>query len=454
MRTKDMTTGKPARMILAFALPMMAGNICQQLYTLVDTAFVGRFAGIQALAAVGASDWFNWLVVGAILGFTQGFSILISQLFGAGETEKLRRAVGNSVTLTVIISLFLLLLSQILVLPVLHLLDVPPDIRPQAEIYLRILFTGLPIVGAYNVQAGILRAVGDAKTPLIAMVVAATTNIALDALFVIVFRWGVAGASAATVIAQGISAVFCLRVILKIPMIRFHVSDLRPDREIARQLIVLGTPTALQNSIIGVGGMVLSRVVNGFGAIFIAGYTASNKLYGILEMAAISYGAAIAAYVGQNYGAQKMDRIRQGIRESVGLFVATALVIAVVLFLSGRNVLSLFVDAGEAQVQQVLDVAQNYLNVMLASLVILYLLHLYRSALQGMGDTVTPMISGIVELIMRVGCALTLPALIGQWGIYLAETTAWLGAALLLIMTYYRKIRQIMGRRYNEHGFY
>lgn len=440
MRTKDMTVGSSLRLILGFALPMMAGNVCQQLYTIVDAAFVGQFAGIQALAAVGTADWFNWLVLGVVMGYTQGFSVLISQRFGAGKEEELRRAVGLTVSLTGLIALLLLVLSQLLVSPVLRLLRSPADIVPQAEVYLRILFAALPILGMYNVQAAILRAVGDARTPLIAMLLASGINIALDALFVIAFRWGVAGAAAATVLAQGMSAVFCLRAILRTPAIRFGWQHLKPEKDTMRRLIALGTPLALQNTIIGVGGMAVQRVVNGFGEIFIAGLTATNKLYGLMEMAAISYGGAIATYTGQNYGAGKLGRIRSGVRSGTLLSVATALVIAALLFVTGRSVLSLFVNAGEAQVEQVLDVAQRYLRVMLCALPALYLLYVYRSALQGMGDTLTPMLSGIAELAMRVGAAMILPKFMGQDGIYLAESAAWVGAAVLLIVVYFQSV--------------
>lgn len=203
MRTQDMTAGKPLQVIIRFALPMMAGNLCQQLYTLVDAFFVGRFAGFKALAAVGAADWLSWLVFGIAWGYTQGFSILISQRFGAGEFKGVKMAVGNSLLLTAIICVFISAASILLTEPVLHLLNTPDDVFGDAAVYLYILFGALPVLGAYNVQAGILRAVGDAKTPLYAMLLASCVNIGLDALFVIAFHWGVAGAAVATVIAQG-----------------------------------------------------------------------------------------------------------------------------------------------------------------------------------------------------------------------------------------------------------
>lgn len=438
-----MTAGKPGRLLLAFALPMMLGNVCQQLYTIVDGAFVGRFAGIDALAAVGAADWLIWIYMGVIMGYTQGFSIHISQRFGAHDWPGLRRAVAQSALLTGLLAAVMVLVSQVLTAPILLLLHTPEDIFPQAVLYLRILMFGLPIYSAYNVQAAMLRAVGDSKTPLVAMLIASLTNIALDGLFVILFRWGVAGAAAATLIAQGASALYCLTVIRKLPMLRFEKSDLRWEGKTARRLLSLGTPTAAQNVIIGLGGLVVQRVINGYGSVFIAGFTATNKLYGLMEMAAISYGAAIAAYAGQNYGARNKPRIREGVRTGVLLSIVTAGVIAIAMFLSGRAVLSIFVDPDAAAREQVLDVAQRYLNFMLAALIVLYLLYVYRSALQGMGNTFIPMLSGFAELVMRVTIALLLPLALGQDGIYFVEPGAWLGAELLLMFTYYHTIRHL-----------
>ena len=207
--------------------------------------------------------------------------------------------------------------------------------------------------------------------------------------------------------------------------------------------MALGTPTAAQNVIIGLGGLVVQRVINGYGSVFIAGFTATNKLYGLMEMAAISYGAAIAAYAGQNYGARDAQRIKTGVRTGVILSLITSAAIAAAMFFGGRSVLSLFVDPAAEARTQVLDVAEIYLRYMLAALFILYLLYVYRSALQGMGDTLTPMLSGAAELGMRVATALILPALMGQDGIYFVEPAAWLGAEVLLMITYYRKAARL-----------
>ena len=449
MRATDMTVGKPGRLILSFALPTMAGNVCQQLYTIVDGAFVGRFAGINALAALGAADWLSWMLLGVIVGYTQGFSILISQRFGAHNPLALRKAVGQSIFLTALITLGLMAGSQLLIGPFLRVLNTPEEIFPQAALYLRILMAALPIFSAYNMQAGILRALGDSRTPLMAVLIASLSNIALDALFVIYFRWGVAGAAAATVIAQVCSALICFRALVHLPMVHPGKRDFSWDRGEVRRLMSLGTPTAAQNVVIGLGGLAVQRVVNGYGSAVLAGFTATNKLYGLMEMAGISYGSALAAYTGQNYGAGSRQRIRSGVRFGAVMGVATSLFIAVLLFLFGRSVLSVFVDPLAPLKEQVLDVGVRYLNIMLAGLFILYLLYVYRSALQGMGDTVTPMLSGLVELVIRVSVAMLLPAVLGQDGIYLAEPAAWLGAEVLLMAKCYITMSKL---RFEEEG--
>ena len=443
MRATDMTRGSPARLIMAFALPMMAGNVCQQLYTIVDGAFVGRFAGIDALAAVGAADWLCWLFLASIMGCTQGFSVLISQRFGAGDERGVRRAAAMSVVLTGLISAAVIVLSQSLTVPMLRVLHTPEDIFPQAALYLRIIMCGVPIYAVYNVQAAMLRAVGDSKTPLIAMLIASGVNVALDGLFVIAFHWGVAGAASATLIAQGSAALYCFSLVRRMPALRFERGDLKWDGTLARRLIYLGSPTAAQNVIIGLGSMVVRRAINGCGSIFIAGFTATNKLYGMMEMAAVSYGGAMAAYTGQNYGAGQKERLKNGVRSGVLMALVTSFAIAAALFLSGRAVLSLFVDPEAAQKEEVLRVALRYLHIMLGGLFTLYLLYVYRSALQGMGDTVTPMLSGGAEMVMRIGAALLLPLWLGQDGIFFAEPAAWLGAEVLLMVTYYHTIKKL-----------
>lgn len=441
--TQIMTEGKPWKLILGLALPLMFGNIFQQLYTVMDTLIVGRVLRVHALAALGASDWLNWMILGLVTGITQGFCILAAQKFGAGKTEELKETVGASITLSAVSAIVIEILSQMLVLPLLKLLDTPSDILPMALLYLRILFAGIPIVMAYNLLASLLRALGDGRTPLYAMVVASVLNILLDILFVAGLRTGVGGAAIATLIAQAVAALYCLRVILRMEILRIRPVHLRPERRLAWQLFSLGTPMAAQNTIIAIGGLVIQSIVNGFGVIFIAGYTASNKLYGILEIAATSYGYAMVTYVGQNLGAGLWQRIRQGVRHALGIALATSVVIAIAMLLTGRMLVGSFIIGSPQEVLEATEIAYYYLAIMSIFLPILYLLHLYRSSLQGMGDTVLPMASGIAEFVMRTGAALTLPHILGQEGIFYAEVLAWVGADLILITAYYVRIHKL-----------
>ena len=406
---KDMTQGRPARLIFAFALPLMVGNVFQQLYIVVDTAVVGRFVGVEALASVGAADWPNWMVLGMVTGFAQGFCILISQRFGAGDMAGMRRNVSHTYALGLALAAVLTLAAHLAARPILTLLGTPDNVMGGAMTYLRISYSGIFVIMAYNVFSSVLRALGDSKSPLYAMIIAAAINVVLDLLFVAVFHWGIAGAAAATLIAQCFSALYCLLVIRRIELLRLSREDFAPDFAIARRLLTLGAPMALQNGIIAVGGLVVQYVINGFGFIVIAGLTATNKIFGLLELAAISYGFSMSTYAGQNLGAGKVDRIRRGMRAALLMAVATSAVISILMLVFGRSILSLFVSGEPDVVQQVLDVAYAYLSVLAYMLCILYFLHIYRSALQGMGDTVRPMISGVMELAMRILVVMTLP---------------------------------------------
>lgn len=439
---KKMTEGRPTVLILSFALSLMAGNIFQQLYTVVDTMVVGKGLGVQALAALGSADWMNWMVLGIIQGLTQGFGILMAQEFGAKHEDMLRKVIGNSVCLSVIFMVVLTAAGEAMVSPVLRLLQTPEDIIGNASLYLRIMFAGIPVVMLYNLLACILRALGDGRTPLNAMVVASFTNIGLDILFVLVFHLGIAGAAAATLIAQLVSAFFCIYHIRKIEILSFQKSDFRLHQGMTRKLLFLGSPMAFQNAIIAMGGMIVQFVVNGFGVIFIAGFTATNKLYGLLEIAATSYGYAMVTYVGQNLGAGKIRRIKQGVRSAVIIGTITAVIIAVIMLLGGKYILGLFISGTPEEYEMTMGIAYYYLAIMSICLPILYLLHVLRSAIQGMGNTVLPMLSGIAEFIMRTLSALLLPALAGQNGIFFAEILAWAGADVILVTSYFVKIRE------------
>lgn len=447
---KNMTEGKPAKLLLTFSLSLVAGNVFQQLYTVVDTMVVGKYLGVNALAAIGASDWLNWMMLGVIQGLTQGFGIKMAQEFGAGREDDLRRSVGSSAVLSLLLAIVLVVLGQLLARPVLVLLQTPAEIMEYTLLYLRIMFAGVPIVMCYNLLACILRSLGDSRTPLNAMIVASLTNIVLDYLFVLGFEWGIAGAAAATLIAQIVSSVFCFWHIRRIDFLKLVKGDFALQKDRTIRLFVLGLPMAFQNAIIAIGGMIVQFVVNSYGVIFIAGFTATNKLYGLLEIAGTSYGYAMVTYVGQNLGAGKVGRIRSGMRAAVGIAMVTSVIIALFMLIFGKYMLGLFISGTPQVVEQTMRIAYFYLAVMSVCLPILYVLHVTRSAIQGMGNTVLPMMSGVAEFVMRTLSVIILPMLMGEVGIFFAEIAAWLGADVVLIVSYYKVVGKLMSIRRPE----
>lgn len=436
-KIKNMTSGNPSGLILRFALPLMAGNIFQQLYTVVDTMVVGKFLGVNALAALGSSDWLNWMMLGIIQGFTQGFAIHMSQEFGAGNYERLKKVVGNSALLSLLFSIVLVVAGLLVAKPVLELLQTPAAVMPDALKYIRFLFAGVPIVMFYNLLAGILRSFGDSSTPLKAMIIASIVNIVLDVLFVYVFHWGIAGAAIATLIAQMISGLYCLYYICRIEFLTLRKKDFIPEFPLIKRLLVLGIPIAFQNAVIAIGGMILQFVINGYGVIFIAGMTATNKLYGLLEIAATSYGYAVITYVGQNLGAGKIHRIKKGMKASLFIGTLTSVAIAVFMLVMGKIIVGLFLSGTPQEVNSAMEIAYTYLTIMSVCLPILYVLHIIRAGIQGMGNTLLPMLSGIAELVMRTSGALFLPFLLGRSGLYYAEILAWIGADFVLVISYF-----------------
>ena len=444
-RTLNMTTGSPMKLLFSFALPLMFGNIFQQLYTVVDTAIVGRGVGMTALAALGTVDWLNWMMLGIAQGFTQGFCIRMSQKFGAQDLDGLKKTLGTSILLTAIVALIGTLIAQ-LGLPVfLALMQVPKYLVPSAIRYSRIIMGGFAAVCFFNLCSSTLRAVGDSKTPLVAMVVAAVTNIVLDIVTVFVLDWGIAGAAAATVFSQLLSGALCAVKIFQTPELHFEKRHLTLNLQTARDLMRIGIPAAAKNIIIAVGGMVVQTVVNSFDSMsFIAGFTATNKLYGLLEIAALSYGYAVTTYVGQNYGAGLIPRIRSGVRAANTLALISSVVIAAIMFMFGRQITMLFIS--RENMEQALaagETAFRYLCCMSAALPVLYVLYVYMSALQGMGNTIAPMFSAVFELVIRIGVSIAVAYVGFRDGIFIAEVGAWIGGAATQALGYFLQIKKL-----------
>lgn len=443
MQTMKMTEGKPSGLIIKFALPLMLGNVFQQLYTVVDTIVVGQVLGVEALAAIGSIDWLTWMMLGIVQGLTQGFGVVLSQFFGAEDEKGLKKNVVNAGYMAIFFALLLTGVGYAIAKPMLVLLRTPAAVFELAHCYLRIVFGGIPVIVAYNFFACVLRAVGNSKAPLQAMVISCLTNIGLDVLFVVGFRTGIAGAAVATVLAQGISALYCLYKTMQIEAVRPAAEHLGLRIDYCLKQLAIGIPMALQNTLIAVGGMILQYVVNGFGVALLAGYTATNKLYGILEIAATSYGFAMSVYAGQNVGAKRLDRIRKGTLDACVIGIVTSVVIAAVMILGGRAALSMFIAGDTAEAEQSMYFAVYYLRIMAVCLPVLYILHIVRSCIQGMGNSVLPMLSGIMEFVMRTGAAITLPALIGESSVFYAEVLAWIGADVVLISSYFYVIGKL-----------
>jgi len=442
-RTIDMTTGKPAKHILRFAVPLILTNMGQQLYMIADGAIVGRGVGVKALAAVGATDWCYWLILWSVMGLTQGFSTYVSRAFGEKNHRELNKAVATATTLCILSGIILTVVGLLAARPMLLLLQTPEDVLFDATVYLCILLAGTGIVMAYNMAASILRALGDGKTPLVAMVIAALLNIGLDCLFVFVFGWGIVGAAVASLLAQAVSFVYCLWTIGRIEFVRPEKQDWKLEGRRVKGMLLLGMPVAMQYIVICLGGMILQSGVNLQGSEFTAGYAATNKLFGLLECFAMSLGLAASTFIAQNYGAGKLDRVKKGAVTMVWIVTGTALAVSAIALLGRWQLLGIFIDAKTPEDYKAMETGVRYLTIMAPCFILVYLLDAFRSALQAIGIGFWSMLSGFAELLGRLMMAKVFINIIGSDALFLSEPTAWF-LALLCVMPpyfYYHKTR-------------
>ena len=446
-RTTDMTSGSPAKHILGLAVPLILTNMGQQLYMIADGAIVGRGVGVKALAAVGATDWCYWLVLWTVGGLAQGFSTFVSRAFGEKNYREMNRAIAMSAELCVLIGGLLTIFGLAAAQPVLKLLNTPEDILPGACGYLMTMFSGTLIVMGYNMAAAILRALGDGKTPLRAMAVAAVLNITLDCLFVFGFKWGIVGAALASVLSQAVSCLYCIAAISKIECICLDRQTWRPEQDRLKRMLLFGLPIALQYVVITLGGMIVQSSINLQGSIFIAGYTATNKLYGLLQCFAMSLGLASCTFIAQNYGAGLYDRVRKGVEASVKIVALMAVVITGITLLSRWQILRVFLDVNEAGGWEALAVSVRYLTIMSLCFMILHILHVFRNVLQAMGISIWSMISGFAELIPRVLMSKVVINWIGSDALFIAEPASWLGAMLCVLLPYFYYRKKLLGNQ-------
>ncbi len=433
----DMTQGRPAKLILTLAFPLILTNVGQQLYMVVDSSIVGRGVGLKALAAVGSADWTYWLILWTVQGLTQGFAIFISRYFGMKDYRNVNKMIAMSAILCVLIGIVITIAGLFAAKPLLILMKTPKDIIDNAVIYLMTMTAGTLIVTAYNMAAAILRAFGDGKSPLIAMLIAACLNVGLDMLFVLVFHWGVFGAAIASVAAQLFSFLFCLIRIKKVEYVRLEKDDWKFNNKIAVKMLAFALPIAMQMILIAISGMVLQSAINLQESIFIAGYTAMNKMLGLLESSALSLGTASSTFFAQNYGAGKKERVLSGVRTSAIISVIMAICVTVIMLLIGKYLLQMFIDATEEGATEALQIGFRYLLIASVNLVILYLIHVYRNVMQALGNSFWSMISGLAECAVRILMSKGIVLVLGTGVLYFVEPAAWLGALLFIMIPFY-----------------
>lgn len=437
MNTKnmtDMTTGSPAKHIIRFALPLLVGNLFQQLYNMVDSLIVGNYVGADALAAVGACGSMNFLFFSLCAGLATGIGIIVAQFYGAKDEKSIRNTIANSVYVlcgsAILVSVLGILLSPAL----LRLLQTPDSIIGDAILYMRTTCAGIIAIALYNGVASILRALGDSKTPLYFLVVASIINVVLDLLFVLQFNWGVFGVAFATIIAQAVSAITCIiYAYIKVPFFRLTKEQLRPQKDIIRRSFVLGVPLALQNSMIAVSCMALQGVVNTFGETVMAAYTIIGRVEQIVQQPYGSLSAAITTYTGQNIGAGETERVKQGYRQAVIMVLVFSLLLIPVSFLFGEQIIGAFVKEAD-----VIAIGTKGLWINSLFYFGLGMIYVPRALLNGAGDTGFAMLNGATEVAGRIVYSqiLTRIPFLGYWGIWLTTGATWATTAIVCVIRY------------------
>lgn len=429
--TTDFTQGNIRKAILRFYFPMLATAVLQQLYSFADTAIVGKGLGDDALAAVGNMSSLCFLIVGFSMGLANGFSVLIAQHYGEKNYSQLRKTLASMIRLALGIVAVLTALSLTFLRTVLVFLQTDPAILEDSLRYGSVIFGGLFATISYNMSAGVLRSLGDSRTPLKAIILSSVLNIILDCIFIFVLHTGVWGAAAATVISQVVSAAVCIHKLIHIPFLKMKKPDLKNDWHLNYVLMKNGVPMALMNSITAVGCMVVQYYVNGLGIAFTSAYSACSKYINMFMQPACTAGATISAYTGQNYGAKRFDRIREGVNICLCIAGISYLVLGSVMFCFPQWLASLLLQ-GEEPIAH----AVQFLPVCGVMLFAVDMLFVYRNAVQGMGFPLVPMLSGILEMVLRIG---TISLLIGEWGFRataFAEVCAWSGALLMNLITF------------------
>lgn len=430
----DMTSGSILRTIITFAIPIMIGNLFQQLYSMVDTAVVGRSVGAQALAAVGTTAPVTQLLLGLMIGMTGGMSVVIAQHFGSGNEAKTRNAITSGMILIAAISLLVTVVGIFCCRSLFHLINTPAEIIDDAVLYSVITFAGTASAAAYNYEAGVLRAFGNSVVPLLFLALTSLLNVALDLLFVLSFSWGVMGVAVATVFSQLVSAVACFLYMKKrIPQVRLTKADWRWDPAMAMQHLRTGIPMAFFGSLLAVSFLILQSALNSLGSQDVAAYTAASKMDTLVYQVLGAFGTAISTFAAQNYGKGQMQRVREGVRKSLAVTIGISLALTAFVFVFGRSFMLLFVGAEETGI---LASGMQYMRITSIFYVILGVNFIVRFALIGVGKSFIPMAVGVSEILTRAAVTYLLVYRIGFLGMTFASPACWLTSTLLCVVCY------------------
>ncbi len=433
--TKDMTKGSPIKLILSFSIPLLFGFLFQQFYNLMDTVIVGKFLGVDSLAAVGSTGSINFMIIGFCMGVCSGFSIPLSHKFGSGDFSGLRRFAANCMWLAIVFATIMTITTTLFCRTILEWMKTPEDIIKEAHAYIWVIFLGIPVTYLYNILSGIIRALGDSKTPVIFLVMSSFLNIGLDLLFILVFHKGVSGAAWATVISQGVSGICCLLYVKKkFEILRITKEEWKPDTEKMQILCGMGIPMGLQYSITAIGSVVLQTATNTLGSTAVASVTAAGKIGGFLACPFDAMGSTMATYGGQNVGAGKLERIGKGLKSCILLGAGYAILAFLFSLFFGRSLATLFVEREEVEI---LDNVKKFLILNTLFYFPLGLVNIIRFLIQGMGFPKFAILAGVFEMIARAMAGFLLVPVFGFTASCLGSPIAWIFADAFLIPAYF-----------------
>ncbi len=439
--TKDMTSGSPMKLILGFSIPLFFGFLFQQFYNIVDTIIVGRFLGVDDLAAVGSTGSINFLIIGFCVGVCSGFSIPVAHKFGAGDYVGMRKMVANCVWLSLAFAVVMTVFTTCFCRQILVMMKTPEDILEGAYAYIWVIFLGIPVIYLYNMLSGIIRALGDSKTPLYFLLISSVLNIGLDLFFIVVLHMGVAGAAWATVLAQGVSGVLCLIfMIKKFEILHIRREEWTMDSTMMLTLCNMGVPMGLQYSITAIGSVILQTATNTLGSAAVAATTAAGKISGFLACPFDAMGSTMATYAGQNIGAGKLERVGKGMKSCILLGAGYSIIALLVSIIWGRSLATLFVEVSETVI---LDNVRLFLIIITVFYFPLALVNIIRFTIQGVGFPRFAILAGVFEMIARALTGMVLVPAFGFLGACLGSPIAWILADAFLIPAYFHVIKKL-----------